>query len=79
MPSGGVFEIRCKCNPTKRPAVAHLTVQGLELVQDLKPGATDYVFKPISLKASPAERLVASIVEQGVEKPYGARYVYIKR
>ncbi len=79
VPSGGVFEIRCKCNPTKRPAVAHLTVQGLDLVQDLKPGATDYVFKPISLKASPAERLVASIVEQGVEKPYGARYVYIKR
>jgi len=95
VPGGGSFEITCDADPPKRPAVAHLRVQGIELTQELAPGTTThppkpapyplapggirYTFPAVALKPSPAERLETWIVEQGAEKPYGVRYAYVRR
>jgi len=79
VPEGGTFEIACLAGRTKRPAVAHLKLQGQQLKKKLEPGTERYTFDPITLKPSPAERLEAWITEQGIEKPYGVRFVYVKR
>ena len=79
VPEGGPFEITCDADPPKRPAVAHLKLQGMELQQELEPGTGRYKFAPVRLEPSPAERLETWIVEQGSKKPYGVRFVYVTR
>lgn len=79
VPRAGSFEIACEADGPKRPAVAHLKVQGVELQRELAPGAGRYRFPPIELKASPAERLETWVVEQDEDEPYGVRYVYVRR
>lgn len=79
VPKGGSFEIACDADPPKRPAVVHLKLQGLEFKQQLEPGKGSYRFPDVELKPSPAERLETWIVEEGLEKPYGVRFVYVKR
>ena len=51
----------------------------MELEQELTPGKGKCQFLPVELKASPAERLETWIVEQDGGKPYGVRYVYVRR
>ncbi|NQT16875.1 MAG: arylsulfatase [Planctomycetes bacterium] len=79
VPRGGVFEIVCEADGPKRPGVAHLKLQGIELEQALEPGTARYRFPAVELKASPAERLETWIEEEGVGKPYGVRFVYVER
>jgi arylsulfatase A-like enzyme len=79
VPRGGEFEIECDADGPKRPAVAHLKLQGIELETALEPGTARYRFPVVELKASPAERLETWIEEEGAGKPYGVRFVYVKR
>ena len=79
VPRGGGFEVQCRFDPPKRPAVIHLKLQTQELSHKVQPGTAEYTFAPVALKPSPAERLEAWIEEEGVKKPYGMRYVYVKR
>ncbi len=79
VPEGGTFEITCDADPVKRTGVIHLRVQGLELQGTLQAGTGRYQFPPVQLNPSPAERLETWITEEGVEKPYGVRYVYVRR
>jgi len=79
VPRGGAFDVRCRFDPPKHPAVVHLKLQTQQLSQKVQPGAAECTFAPVELKASPAERLEAWIEEQGVKKPYGMRYVYVQR
>jgi hypothetical protein len=78
VPEGGTFEITCDADPPKRTGVIHLRVQAIELKGSLQGGSGRYQFPPIQLQPSPAERLETWISEEGVEKPYGVRYVYVK-
>jgi len=79
LPANGSFEITCRINPPKRPAVAHLKIQGIEVQQELAAGTGEYRFKTIRLSASSAERLETWVLEKGIERAYGARFVYVKR
>ena len=79
VPKGGSFVVSCDIDPPRRPAVAHLRIQGIEQRIELAPGVRHYEFDAIQLQASPAERLQTWIVEEGVEKPYGVRFAYVKR
>jgi arylsulfatase A-like enzyme len=79
VPAGGTFEIRCDADPPKRPATVHLKLQTIELEIKLKPGEASFRFPAIQLAASPAERLETWITEDGADKPYGVRFVYVER
>lgn len=79
VPQGGEFEIVCEADGPKRPAIAHLRLQGIELEQALEPGTERYRFPTVRLEASPAERLETWIEEEGVGKPRGVRFVHVKR
>ena len=95
VPSGGEFEITCDFDPPKGPAVVNLKLQNIELSKALKPGqpladtkpqpyplppnGVRITFGPVTLKASPAERLQAWIDVEGLKEPYGVRFVYVKR
>jgi arylsulfatase A-like enzyme len=79
IPEGGQFEIACDADPLRLAAAVRLRVQGQEVKLTIPPGSGHYQFPPIELKASPAERLETWIEEEGVEKPYGVRFVYVRR
>lgn len=79
VPQGGSFDITCDLDPVRLAAVVHLRLQGMELRQTLAPGDSRCRFAAVPLKPSPAERLEAWIVEEGVDKPYGARFVHVER
>jgi arylsulfatase A-like enzyme len=94
-PQGGRFEVTCDLDSPKRNAVVHVAIQGVEIQRKLAPGENPgqgvdapyplpegvarVTLPPIDLKASPAERLEAWIVEDGVQTPYGVQYAYVKR
>ncbi len=95
LPRDGKFRVTVDLDAPKQPAVVKLKIQGDEKEISLAPGrnpGTDtpapyglpkngvrLVFPKIALQASTAERLEVEIKEAGVEKPYGARYVYVER
>jgi len=95
VPAGGRFEFTCDLDAPKSPAVLHLAIQGIALEQKLVPGENPgrgttapyglppdgvrVTLPPIKIEPSPAERLEAWIEEGQGRKPYGVRFVYVRR
>ena len=95
VPEDGTFEVTCDFDLPKRPAEIHFSVQSVALSKridpkaarpspakapyPLAPGYIRCTFGPVNLKASSAERLETRVIEDGAEKPYGVRYVYVRR
>ena len=79
VPRGGPFQVTCLFDPPKRPTVIRLRLQTLDLEQPIEPGTATCTFDSVTLKPSPAERLETWVEEEGAEKPYGVRYVHVRR
>ena len=95
VPQDGKFAITVDLDGPKKEATVKLRIQTHEKEIVLTPGENPgseapapynlpeggarVVFPEIDLKASPAERLEVWIEENAVDKPYGVRFVYMKR
>ena len=67
----GYGDLGVNGNPIiKTPHLDRLAGESVEVTQ--------FPFGPIRLEASSAERLEVWIVEHGVERPYGVRYVNVR-
>ena len=95
VPQEGSFRVTIDLDRPKQSATVRLRIQTLEREVSLQPSQSAgaevpapyrlapngvrVVFPKVDLKASPAERLEIQVEEAGIEKPYGAHFVYLQR
>ena len=95
VPRGGKFRVTVDLDRPKETAALKLRIQTLERAISLAPGdnpgagvtapyglpegGVRIVLPEFKLEASPAERLETWVEEDGGDKPYGVRFVYIER
>jgi hypothetical protein len=95
VPKAGKFRVTVDLDTPKKAANVQLRIQTLEAEIELAVGENPgvdtpapyglpergvrVVFPEIQLKASPAERLETWVEEEGIDKPYGVRFVYVQR